>query len=82
VGNIYLRKPDPLRPGGEFEFSSFAQKSIMTSGVGLRVDFDFIVVRWDVGFISYYPWFEQGERWFWQNDLNLFGGVINIGYPF
>jgi hypothetical protein len=54
----------------------------MTSGVGLRVDFDFIVLRWDVGFISYYPWLEEGQRWFWQNDLNLFGGVINIGYPF
>jgi hypothetical protein len=82
VGNIYLRKPDPQRPGGEFEISSFLRKSIMTSGVGLRVDFDFIVLRWDVGFISYYPWLEEGQRWFWQNDLNLFGGVINIGYPF
>ncbi|MCE2496598.1 MAG: BamA/TamA family outer membrane protein [Flavobacteriales bacterium] len=54
-GNIYLREPDPLRPGGAFEFDTFLDKMVVTGGFGLRLDLDYFVIRWDVGFTHYYP---------------------------
>lgn len=81
-GNTYLRTADPLRPGGEFTFDTFLERMIVTGGAGLRLDLDYFVIRWDVGFILYYPWLPPGQRWTWRNDANIFGGVIGIGYPF
>lgn len=81
-GNIYLRDPDPLRPGGEFTFDTFAERMVVTGGLGLRLDLDYFVIRWDFGWTLYYPWLEPGQRWIWNNDVNAIGGVIGIGYPF
>ena len=52
------------------------------SGVGLRYDFDFFVLRFDVGFKTYDPARSLGERWF--KDYNLANAVFNVGinYPF
>ena len=81
-GNIYLREPDPLRPGGAFEFDTFLDKMVVTGGFGLRLDLDYFVIRWDVGFTHYYPWLDPGSRWTWNNDVNIMGGVFGIGYLF
>ncbi|HET8854930.1 MAG TPA: BamA/TamA family outer membrane protein, partial [Salinimicrobium sp.] len=52
------------------------------SGIGLRYDFDFFVLRFDVGFKTYDPARPLGERWF--KDYNLANAVFNVGinYPF
>lgn len=52
------------------------------SGVGFRYDFNFFVVRLDVGFKTYEPAMSSGERWF--RHYNLANSVLNIGinYPF
>ena len=68
----------------EFTFTSFSDlKDIAVStGVGLRYDFGFAVFRLDVGFKTYDPSYEDGERWF--KDYNFGNAVYNIGinYPF
>lgn len=65
-------------------FTSFADlKDIAVgSGIGLRYDFDFFVLRFDVGFKTYDPARPQGERWF--KDYNFNHAVYNVGinYPF
>ncbi|TVZ57795.1 surface antigen-like protein [Flavobacteriaceae bacterium MAR_2010_105] len=52
------------------------------SGFGLRYDFSFFVLRADVGFKTYDPSYELGDRWF--KDYNFSNAVYNIGinYPF
>jgi len=52
------------------------------SGFGIRYDFDFFVIRSDIGFKTYNPAYEINNRWF--REYNLSNAVLNIGvnYPF
>lgn len=52
------------------------------SGFGLRYDFSFFVFRFDIGFKTYDPSYQDKNRWF--NDYNFGNAVYNIGinYPF
>ena len=65
-------------------FSSFSdlQDIAVGSGIGLRYDFNFFVLRFDVGFKTYDPSRPLGERWF--KDYNFPNAVYNVGinYPF
>ena len=82
LGNIWLMKEDPERPRSEIRWNKVFQDSYLTSGVGLRVDLGFLVVRADYGAILYFPFLDEGYRWLWQNKLPLRGLVFGIGYPF
>jgi hypothetical protein len=52
-------------------------------GLGLRLDFNFFVIRLDVATPFHDPSFDEGDRWvverFQWSDVNL---NIGIGYPF
>ncbi|MFH4964912.1 BamA/TamA family outer membrane protein [Gaetbulibacter sp. M235] len=52
------------------------------SGFGLRYDFSFFIFRFDIGFKTYDPFYQDQNRWF--NDYNFGNAVYNIGinYPF
>ncbi|NNT70663.1 BamA/TamA family outer membrane protein [Flavobacterium sp. IMCC34852] len=52
------------------------------SGFGFRYDFNFFIVRLDLGFKTYNPALEENERWFREMRFNK--SVLNIGinYPF
>jgi len=52
------------------------------SGFGIRYDFSFFVLRFDIGFKTYDPSYDLGSRWF--KDYNFGNAVYNIGinYPF
>jgi len=62
-------------------FSSLKDMAI-GSGFGIRYDFSFFVLRGDIGFKTYDPSRELGNRWF--KDYNFSNAVYNIGvnYPF
>lgn len=68
----------------EATFKSFSDlKNIaIGSGFGLRYDFDFFILRGDIGFKTYDPSYGENNRWF--NDYNFANAVYNIGinYPF
>jgi len=51
------------------------------SGLGVRYDLNFFVLRFDVGFKTYEPYLEQGK---WFKNFNFGSAVYNIGinYPF
>lgn len=65
-------------------FTSFSDLNEIAigSGIGFRYDFDFFVLRFDIGFKTYDPARESGNRWF--KDYNLSNAVFNVGinYPF
>lgn len=52
------------------------------TGFGLRYDLSFFVIRFDLGFKTYNPAYENGDRWF--KDYNFGHSVLNFGinYPF
>jgi len=68
----------------EFVFEGFQdlKELAVGSGFGLRYDFNFFVLRFDVGFKTHDPARPEGERWF--KDYNFNHAVYNVGinYPF
>ncbi len=82
VGNIWNVLDVVEEEASTFTSLSDLEDIAVGSGVGLRYDFDFFVLRFDVGFKTYNPAREMGNRWF--KDWNLSKAVFNVGinYPF
>lgn len=97
AGNIWLVKDDPLRPGGMFD-KDFLNELAVGTGFGLRFDFSFFVLRFDLAFPIRKTYVTGGTeeqptnefRWAF-NDINFSSKywrrnnlVLNIaiGYPF
>ena len=62
------------------DFSSLKNIAV-GSGFGARLDFNFLILRFDVGFKTYEPYL-NGDKWF--KNYNFKNAVYNIGinYPF
>ncbi len=63
LGNIWLIKEDPDKPLANFNGKRFMKELAWDVGVGLRMDLNFFVVRFDVGYALYDPAFPKGDRW-------------------
>ena len=57
-------------------------KLAIGSGIGIRYNLGYFILRLRMGFKTYNPVLETKERWF--TDFNLKKAVFNIGlnYPF
>ena len=82
VGNIWNLNDNVNDSSMTFDSFSDLGELAIGSGVGLRYDLNFFVLRLDTGFKTYNPAREKSERWF--NDFTLRRAVFNIGinYPF
>jgi len=80
AGNVWLLNPDKLRPGAEFQFDTFVSQLAIGSGVGIRFDFDFFVLRTDFGFPVRTPYQVNGTNWLRKTNEMVFN--FAIGYPF
>lgn len=82
AGNIWNVFDDVTDKAQTFDNLSSLKDIAVGSGVGLRYDFSFFVLRMDVGFKTYDPSYNVGDRWF--KDYNFGNAVYNIGinYPF
>lgn len=90
VGNVWLQEESEQRPGGHFEWSRAPSELAVAGGVGLRMDFDFILLRLDLAMPLRLPYLPENNRWVldqiaplsagWRNDNLLLN--IAIGYPF
>jgi outer membrane protein insertion porin family len=90
AGNIWLLRNDPQRPGGKFEKTQFMKQLAVGSGLGLRFDFNFFVLRFDGAFPLRKPWYPDSHRWVfnqidfgsraWRRENLILN--IAIGYPF
>lgn len=76
------------RPEEQFSFQNFIPSLAMNTGIGLRLDFQFFLVRLDWGIRMYNPSLPQSERWVIRNwDQPRFitqQTLLNFGldYPF
>ncbi len=82
IGNIWNVADIVEDEASTFESLSDLKDIAVGSGIGLRYDFSFFVLRFDVGFKTYDPARTLGERWF--KDYNFGHAVYNVGinYPF
>lgn len=83
AGNVWLVKKDADRPDGLFKFSEFYKQIALGAGLGLRLDFSFFIIRFDVATPIHDPGRPEDDRWavqyFKWSDVNL---NLGIGYPF
>lgn len=82
AGNIWNFMDNVTIKGAVFEDLESLKDIALGSGFGLRYDFSFFVVRFDIGFKTYNPANQMEKRWF--NEYNFSNSVLNIGinYPF
>ena len=96
AGNIWTLRDDVgddgeiRRPGAKIS-NQFYKEIALGTGMGFRMDFTFLILRFDMGIKVYEPARPEGERWVLDNFK--FGGIegstdksitlnIGIGYPF
>lgn len=93
VGNIWTLKNDNNRPGSQFELDRFYEEIAIASGLGIRLDFSFLIIRLDAGLKIYDPARPKDKRFIFSSGFNdaPFDNVrnteplilnIGIGYPF
>ena len=96
AGNVWLINDDPLRPGGKFS-SNFINELAIGSGVGIRMDLEFFIIRMDFGIPLRNPAIQMNDSsnefkpWIFNsynssaNENNRFFRPqfnLGIGYPF
>ena len=89
AGNIWLINDEPTLPGGKFS-GDFLSEIAIGAGVGLRLDFNLLILRLDLAIPLRVPYYEKDERWAfdkinfsdkdWTRDNLIFN--LAIGYPF
>ena len=83
VGNVwYLRNTQGSSPEEVFHFDKFYKQLGVNTGLGLRIDAYFVILRIDWGLQLHNPGWPEGQRWIhnfkWDNMAINFG----VGYPF
>ncbi|WP_278844975.1 BamA/TamA family outer membrane protein [Porphyromonas gulae] len=87
AGNVWLLREDPSRPGGALSeagsISNFLNSIALGTGVGLRYDLAFLVVRVDVGFGLHLP-YDTGKKGYYNipRFKDAVGFHLAVGYPF
>jgi outer membrane protein assembly factor BamA len=84
AGNIWLRQKDADRPGADFEFNRFYREFAVGTGLGLRADFSFFILRIDGAYKTIDPSKDEGDRFVFGKYKfgNMFNLNFGIGYPF
>ncbi len=90
AGNVWLTRKNDIVPNGEFNPNRYYKEFAVGTGLGLRADISFFVIRLDVGMPLRKPSLPENERWVY-NRIQFGDGkwrkqnlVLNIaiGYPF
>lgn len=83
AGNVWTIHNYENQPGGMFHFNSFYKEIAMAYGAGIRLDFTYFLLRFDLGMKAYNP-AENQEPWpllhpNWGRDATFH---FSVGYPF
>lgn len=83
AGNIWTIHSYSNQPGGMFKFNKFYREIAAAYGAGIRLDFSYFLIRFDLGMKAHNPAFGS-EPWplihpRWGRDSSFH---FSIGYPF
>jgi outer membrane protein assembly factor BamA len=83
AGNIWLLRETEGRESGVFRLNTFADQIAVGTGLGIRLDLTFFIIRMDGAIRAIDPAKAPGQRWV-LNDQSLGDITFNfgIGYPF
>jgi len=87
AGNIWLRNYQKSFPQGDFNFTTsdsteaFYQQIAIGAGMGIRLDFNFFILRLDWAFKLKDPARKPDDRWMFGKPMETFLN-FGIGYPF
>jgi outer membrane protein assembly factor BamA len=90
AGNIWLTSGPDATEASQFRLNRFYKELAVGTGVGLRINLDYFVLRLDVAFPLSKPYLPSGERWV-GNQLQIGSGAwrkenlnwnFSFGYPF
>lgn len=83
AGNVWLLRKDEARPNAEFSLNHFFDSIALGTGVGIRYDFSFLVLRLDWGIALHVP-YETGKSGYYNIPRFKDGMGVHfaIGYPF
>lgn len=91
AGNTWMISEDKNRPDSQFEWGDFLSEFAVGIGTGLRLDFNFLIARFDFSTKVFDPSFPKGNRYvlnqFTLSDIfnrnnNHTTFNLGIGYPF
>lgn len=85
AGNIWIiRNYHQDQPGGNFKFNKFYKEIAFSWGLGLRLDFDFFLIRLDGGMKIYDPQGDPGKKWALVHGKFTDKVALHfaVGYPF
>lgn len=83
AGNCWLLKEDPKRPKAHITLKDLPKQIALGTGIGLRYDLSFLVVRLDMGIALHVPY--ETTRKGYYNIPRFKDGLgfhLAIGYPF
>lgn len=83
AGNVWAMRDDGYRHGAQFKLKNVLKEMALGTGVGIRYDLDFLVLRLDWGIGLHVP-YETGKSGFYNIPKFKDGQAIHlaIGYPF
>ncbi len=84
AGNIWTIKDYEGQEGGQFKLDSFYKQIALGYGLGIRLDFNYFLVRFDWGWKAYNPAKRGKDAWtiLRPNFGENFAWHIAVGYPF
>ena len=85
AGNIWTLRNYAEQPGGQFHFNSFYRQIALAYGLGLRLNFDYFILRFDLGMKAVNPAYETSREHYpllYPNFKRDFAFHFAVGLPF
>lgn len=85
AGNIWTLRDYADQPGGQFRFNEFYKQIAVAYGVGLRLNFDYFILRFDMGMKAINPAYENNKEHYAVAHPNFsrdFAFHFAVGLPF
>ena len=84
AGNIWNYHANENYPNGEFHFDTFYDQIAVDAGLGLRLDFNIVILRFDWALPIRKPYPNDAGRHWTFDEFSILDShlVLNIGYPF
>ena len=85
MGNIWNIYENPSFPDGMFKFNTFYKQLAIGAGYGIRFDFGFFIIRFDLAYKLRDPSIPSSNKWVYSQGNRYYKRPIlnfGIGFPF